>query len=113
MDKWFIMLKNQNWILPTCNSFPLIVSHIDYRNRIFRFSSIWFVYKLIKESCKNLPGFLPKFKPLILQKLICEQIQTSHFKFQVQCLKYLIKKCDTKPIQETFQIAVLQHLYMA
>ena len=26
MDKRFI-LKNQNWILPTCDSFPLIVSH--------------------------------------------------------------------------------------
>ena len=28
MDKWFI-LKNQNWILPTCDSFLLIVSHIS------------------------------------------------------------------------------------
>ena len=28
MDKWSI-LKNQNWILPTCDSFPLIMSHID------------------------------------------------------------------------------------
>ena len=27
MNKWFI-LKNQNWILPTCDSFPLIVSQI-------------------------------------------------------------------------------------
>ena len=27
MDKW-LMLKTQNWILPTCDSFPLIVSHI-------------------------------------------------------------------------------------
>ena len=27
MDKWFI-LKDQNWILSTCDSFPLIVSHI-------------------------------------------------------------------------------------
>ena len=27
MDKWLI-LKTQNWILPTCDSFPLIVSHI-------------------------------------------------------------------------------------
>ena len=27
MDKWFI-LKNQNWILPTSDSFPLIMSHM-------------------------------------------------------------------------------------
>ena len=27
MDKW-LMLKTQNWILPTCDSFPLIMSHI-------------------------------------------------------------------------------------
>ena len=27
MDKWFI-LKNQNWKLQTCDSFPLIVSHL-------------------------------------------------------------------------------------
>ena len=28
MDKWFIF-KQQNWILPTCDSFPLIVSDIE------------------------------------------------------------------------------------
>ena len=27
IDKWFI-LKNQNWKLSTCDSFPLIVSHL-------------------------------------------------------------------------------------
>ena len=28
MDKW-LLLKNQNWILSTCDSFPLIVSHLS------------------------------------------------------------------------------------
>ena len=28
MDKWYIF-KNQNWISPTCGSFPLIVSHME------------------------------------------------------------------------------------
>ena len=27
MGDWFL-LNNQNWILPTCDSFPLIVSHL-------------------------------------------------------------------------------------
>ena len=42
MDKWFI-LKNQNWQLPTCDSFLLIVSHImkKFQYFILEHSSFW------------------------------------------------------------------------
>ena len=36
MDKWFI-LKNQNWILLTCDSFPLKVSHMLIPKLLLKF----------------------------------------------------------------------------
>ena len=55
MDKWFI-LKNQNWILSTCDSFPLIMSHIgpprnDWHNLRWEFVVSYLFHLCIEAYC--------------------------------------------------------------
>ena len=86
MDKWFI-LKNQNWILPTCDSFPLIVSQLPKISSFMKKKTVisWsfiikkyqITYKIIVCGEKNGQKWY-----YIIQKIIERFILAIH----VQCL---------------------------
>ena len=51
MDKC-LMFKTQNWILPTCDSFPLIVSHMFFEQLL----RLWLDLSLVKQLLDLLLG---------------------------------------------------------
>ena len=73
MDKWFI-LKNRNWILPTCDSFPLIVSQLELTVGL---CPLWNVLKLHRIADVAVTKYHQRLDKLLIFVPHCTENQQS------------------------------------